>query len=174
MGNGAAMRVAPLGAYFAGNVDRVVTEARASAEITHAHSEGIAGAIAVGVAAATAWHLRGQYGQGRLLTAVWERTPPGHTRDRLAYVRGMAPETPAEEVGRLVGNGSRVTAPDTVPFTVWVADRYLHDYAAALWATVSAGGDVDTTCAIVGGVVALATGEERIPSEWLQAREELK
>ena len=39
---------------------------------------------------------------------------------------------------------------------------------------VSGLGDRDTTCAIVGGVVALACGAERIPAEWLSAREPLR
>ena len=52
MGNGGAMRVAPLGAYFAEDFGEVVAQARASAEVTHAHPEGQAGAIAVAVAAA--------------------------------------------------------------------------------------------------------------------------
>jgi hypothetical protein len=58
-GNGAGVRVAPLGAYFADNLDAVVEHARRAAEMTHAHPEGIAGSIAVAVAAAWAWHLRG-------------------------------------------------------------------------------------------------------------------
>src|SRR5579884_2550114 len=45
-GNGGAMRVAPLGAWFAEDLEAVVHEARASAEPTHAHYEGQAGAIA--------------------------------------------------------------------------------------------------------------------------------
>lgn len=52
MGNGSAMRVAPLGAWFADDITKVVSEASKSAEVTHAHPEGIAGAIAVAVAAA--------------------------------------------------------------------------------------------------------------------------
>ncbi|MER7168056.1 ADP-ribosylglycohydrolase family protein, partial [Micromonospora sp. NPDC000207] len=46
-GNGAAMRVGPLGAYFADSTARAAAQARASAEVTHAHPEGIAGAQAV-------------------------------------------------------------------------------------------------------------------------------
>ena len=57
-GNGGAMRVAPLGAYFADDMAKVVKQAALSAEITHAHPEGIAGAIAVAVGAALAWQLR--------------------------------------------------------------------------------------------------------------------
>jgi ADP-ribosylglycohydrolase len=40
-GNGAAMRVAPLGAYFAADPDRAAAEARLQAEITHSHVEGM-------------------------------------------------------------------------------------------------------------------------------------
>jgi len=52
MGNGAAMRVAPLGAFFANDPDEIVNQAVRSAEVTHAHLEGQAGAAAVALAAA--------------------------------------------------------------------------------------------------------------------------
>lgn len=51
-GNGGAMRAAPLGAYFSDDVHRTIAEARASAEITHAHPDGQTGAIAMALAAA--------------------------------------------------------------------------------------------------------------------------
>ena len=75
-------------------------------------------------------------------------------------------------MGRL-GNGSRVTAPDTVPFALWCAARHLDQFEEALWATVSGLGDRDTTCAIVGGVVALAVGPSGLPPAWVAAREPL-
>src|SRR5204863_4336296 len=51
-GNGGAMRAAPIGAYFADDLSRVIAEARASAAVTHAHEDGQTGAIAVALAAA--------------------------------------------------------------------------------------------------------------------------
>ena len=57
-GNGAAMRAAPIGGYFADDLEAVVYQARLSAEVTHQHPEGIAGAIAVAVAGALAWQMR--------------------------------------------------------------------------------------------------------------------
>jgi ADP-ribosylglycohydrolase len=51
-GNGAAMRVAPLGAWFCDDLDLVVAQATRSAVVTHAHPEAKAGAVAVAVAAA--------------------------------------------------------------------------------------------------------------------------
>jgi ADP-ribosylglycohydrolase len=38
---------------------------------------------------------------------------------------------------------------------------------------VSVEGDIDTTCAIIGGIVALSAGRDSIPPEWLSAREAL-
>jgi ADP-ribosylglycohydrolase len=81
MGNGGGMRSAPVGAYFADDLDRVVEEARASAQPTHAHPDGQAGAIAVAVAAALA---AGGTRGAELLEEVLARTPDGLTRDGMA------------------------------------------------------------------------------------------
>jgi ADP-ribosylglycohydrolase len=59
LGNGAAMRVAPLGGYFSADLDRVKHQANLSAEVTHAHIDGKAGAVAVAVAAALAVNWKG-------------------------------------------------------------------------------------------------------------------
>ncbi len=79
-----------------------------------------------------------------------------------------------ETAARRLGTGQRVTAPDTVPFCLWIAARHLNDYAEAIWETASVFGDIDTNCAIVGGIIALSVGREGIPPSWLAAREELK
>lgn len=172
-GNGAAMRVAPLGAYWAGDVPRAVSEAAASAEVTHAHPEGISGAIAVSVAACLAASDRESSAPGRaaFLEAVADHVPPSKVRDGLmtaARFRG----SPAAAAGKL-GNGSACVAPDTVPFALWCAAGSLDDYERALWATVAGWGDVDTTCAISGGVVAARVGTLGIPAEWRKRREPL-
>jgi ADP-ribosylglycohydrolase len=83
MGNGGAMRVAPIGAYFADDDGVAVAQARASAATTHAHPEGQAGAIAVAVAAAWASRTGREEGAatGRgMLEAVARQTPAGDTR----------------------------------------------------------------------------------------------
>jgi ADP-ribosylglycohydrolase len=177
MGNGGAMRVAPLGAYFADDLAVLVDQARASAEVTHAHAEGQAGAIAVAVAAAWAWQVREDLpGQppGKLLEVALDFTPAGETRTGLARARALPADASVERAVAELGNGSRVTAPDTVPFALWCAARHLDNYAEALWTTVAGLGDRDTNCAIVGGIVALSAGRHSIPDDWLEARETLK
>lgn len=174
-GNGAAMRVAPLGAYFAGDPARAAAEGRASAEVTHAHPEGVAGAVVVAVAAAPAASAR--MSGIRPPEASFLKKLRAHA-DARQVARGMARAErllgrPVAEAAYELGDGSQVTAQDTVPFTMWVAATYLHDYPAAIAACVEAGGDVDTTAAIVGGVVAAYTGSAGIPAAWLAAREPL-
>lgn len=169
LGNGSAMRVAPIGAFFAPDVDRVVEQAALSAEVTHCHPEGVAGAIAVAVAAALASDYRDR--PGDLLQAVIDRTPAGGTRRGLMLARDLGPEAPPLAAGVHLGNGSRVTCEDTVPFVIWSAARNLGNFELALWDTVRARGDLDTTCAMVGGI--LAAGGVMPPPAWVQAREPL-
>ena len=176
MGNGGAMRVAPLGAYFAGDLSRAAEEARASAEVTHAHPEGQAGAIAIAVAAAwvTAHATRGAaLDPPAMFAEVLAHTPEGATRRGIVRASEMPLQRPAQAAAHDLGNGRRVTAEDTVPFCLWCAARHLDSYEDAIWATVSALGDIDTNCAIVGGVVVCATGVEAIPARWRAAREPL-
>jgi hypothetical protein len=40
-----------------------------------------------------------------------------------------------------------------------------------MWVTVAGLGDRDTTCAIVGGIVALSAGQ--VPLDWIEKREPL-
>lgn len=178
-GNGAAMRVAPLGAWYADSTRRAADQARASAEVTHAHPEGIAGGVAVAVAASLAARARldgDRPEPARLLTVVAGALDPVGEVHRGVRRAAALLGHPAGEVADALGNGSRVTAQDTVPFCLWVAATHLHDYPAAIRACVEAGGDVDTTAAIVGGVVAAHTGVGTpggVPDGWLAAREPL-
>ena len=73
----------------------------------------------------------------------------------------------------MLGNGSRVTAQDTVPYVLWSAAWNLDNYAEALWHTVAGLGDMDTTCAMVGGIVVMRSGVAAIPDEWRRNREPL-
>jgi len=176
-GNGAAMRVAPLGAYFAGEPARAATQAARSAQVTHVHPEGIAGAAAVAVAAAhaAAARLAGtRPGRTAYLDQVLAHVPESAVRRRIQRAKSLLGRSVAEAAYEL-GNGAAVTAQDTVAFTLWVAARYLDDYPSAIKACVEAGGDVDTTAAIAGGIVAAYTGVggRGVPESWLDHREAL-
>ena len=170
-GNGAAMRVAPLGAYLADDLELVREQAMRSARVTHLHPEGGAGAVAVAVAAAWAWE-QGAFGDPReLFDVVLEHTPPGETRHGIEAASTLPADTQPRVAARTLGSGQNISAQDTVPFVIWCAARHLDSFEEAFWTTVAGLGDRDTTCAMVGGIVALST--RAIPRLWLASREPL-
>ena len=167
MGNGGAMRVAPVGAYFADDMDKVLYHARASAEITHAHIEGIAGAMAVAAASALLLNKKlGRYGgEGEdFLRDVADKLPESDTRYKILSAVSVKKESSIDFAVSMLGNGIRLTAQDTVPFCLWCAAYFYTSVEEALWTAVSALGDRDTICAIVGGMVSLFADE--LPQQW--------
>ncbi len=174
-GNGAAMRAAPIGAFFANEPDMIILQTELSASVTHSHPDGIAGAVAV--AAAAGWiarnsPVRSEDGM-KMLEYVFDVTGVGATRDGLSKALGLPLDYSIETAVSVLGNGHELAAFDTVPLSLWCVARHITDYSEALWTTVSALGDRDTTCAIVGGLVALNVGASGIPSDWLVSRESL-
>jgi ADP-ribosylglycohydrolase len=177
-GNGAAMRCAPIGAFFFDDLEKSAVQARLSAQVTHTHPEGIAGAIAIAVAAAIAAdqnseaeNTSSQLPHGKdFIEKVLEFVPQGEVVNGLIMAMRIPPDSLDQAVNQL-GSGQLVTAQDTVPFCIWVASHNLMDYEYALWQTVAGLGDRDTTCAMVGGIVALSA--QKIPVEWIKRREPL-
>ncbi|MBQ0985496.1 ADP-ribosylglycohydrolase family protein [Streptomyces sp. F63] len=170
-GNGAAMRIAPLGAWYADEPERAVREAELSAYVTHQHREAVAGTMAVAAAAALV-AARGGAGPEALLDAVTELVPRSAVRAGLRRARDLLDYADPGTVAAVLGCGRRNSAHDTVPFALWAAARHSGDFRSAFWTTAQAGGDVDTTCAIVGGVT--AAGEEGAPpAAWLEHTEPL-
>jgi ADP-ribosylglycohydrolase len=183
-GNGAAMRAAPIGAFFAHDLERVRAEALRSAEPTHAHRDGAAGAVAVAIAAALAQTR--SVTREALLGEVARWTPESLTRDKILRAEQLGLAFDVQFAGEELGTGANVTSQDTVPFSVWLAARHLDSYEEALWTATAHPGldlssnamslsaiDRDTVGAIVGGVVACATGLDGIPVLWLAATERL-
>ncbi len=175
-GNGGAMRIAPLGAYFADDLNAVCEQATLATVVTHTHPEAVAGGLAVAVATAYAWQLR-QAGQlparSEFIDLILPYVPESEVKRKIFQARDFAVNTNIYAVVNQLGNGSNISAQDTVPLVLFCAGEYLDNYEEALWLTASALGDVDTTCAIVGGIVASYTGSDAIPALWRQSLEPL-
>jgi ADP-ribosylglycohydrolase len=195
-GNGAAMRVAPLGAWYAEDVEEAVRQAEVSSYVTHQHREAVTGCMAVAAAAAlaaarpdgaaqappggtgtTGTTDAGLRGSGpaagaALLDQVIALVPRSAVAQGLRRARDMLDYDDVATVAAVLGNGRRTSAHDTVPFALWSAARHLGDFTGAFWATAQAGGDVDTTCAIVGGVLAGAAAGAP-PARWVRDAEPL-
>ncbi|MEU0185041.1 ADP-ribosylglycohydrolase family protein [Streptomyces sp. NPDC006207] len=172
-GNGAAMRVAPLGAWLAADLEGAAGAAAAQAAVSHHHPEAAAGAVAVALAAALAARSRGGPAPEDLLTAVADRLPDSDVRSGLRTAGRFPEGTSVRHAAEVLGSGYGVSAPDTVPFALWCAARHLDDLEGGLWPTVAGLGDMDTTCAIAGGVIAARTGVASLPPDWRAALEPL-
>ncbi|MEU3861947.1 ADP-ribosylglycohydrolase family protein [Streptomyces sp. NPDC028722] len=171
-GNGAAMRIAPLGAWYADDPEQATHQAEISAYTTHQHREAVVGAMAVAAAAALAGSPDGPPSGEALLDGVIALVPKSAVGQGLRRARDMLDYGDPGTVAAVLGSGRRTTAHDTVPFALWSAARALGDYETAFWTTAQVGGDVDTTCAIVGGV--LAAGKSGAPpAEWVRRTESL-
>jgi ADP-ribosylglycohydrolase len=170
------MRVSPVGAYFADELGRAIEEARQSAEVTHMHPDGIAGALAIAVATAIVVQGRnnkpGEVRQ-QLWDAVLDVTPIGPTRRGIEKAARLPSDSHVDLAAGRLGTVDGVISSDTAPFCLWSAARWLEDYEEALWGTVAGLGDRDTTCAIVGGIVAAYRGRSAIPDRWRMEREAL-
>lgn len=171
-GNGAAMRVAPLGAWFADDPSRAAEEAERSAFVTHQHREAVAGAMAVACAAAL---VAGEPGAGGawLLGELLEMVPRSAVQAGLRRAGDMLDFDDVATAAAVLGRGRRTSAHDTVPFALWAAARNLGDFTQAMWTTAQAGGDTDTNCAIAGGIVAAGVAAGAPPEEWTRRTEAL-
>ncbi|MEV3946535.1 ADP-ribosylglycohydrolase family protein [Streptomyces halstedii] len=164
-GNGSAMRIAPLGAWYADDPEQATHQAEISSYTTHQHREAVVGAMAVAAAAALVAAPGGPPTPEALLDGVVALVPRSAVGAGLRRARDMLDYRDAGTVAAVLGNGRRTSAHDTVPFALWSAARSLGDFGEAFWVTAQAGGDVDTTCAIVGGVVASGPAGAP-PAQW--------
>lgn len=176
MGNGAAMRVCPIGAYYYDDLEKVKALATKSAEVTHCHPEAIVGAIAVATATAlaTSMKLRKKALSPEEFTdAILARLPDSDTRSRIAKSKTLPYSYHTETLKKVLGNGVNMTAQDTVPFVIWCASHHLNNFEEALWKAVSILGDRDTICAMVGGITIMSADESSVPDAWTDAVEDV-
>lgn len=131
-GNGAAMRVSPVGFAF-DSVDEVMTQARMTAEVTHNHPEGIRGAQATAVGILLA---RMGYDKSGIRTHL-EREFGYNLSERLDDIRGHYEFD--------------VSCQGSVPQSI-IAFLESTDYEDAVRNAISLGGDADTMACIAGGI----------------------
>lgn len=131
-GNGAAMRVCPIGFAFTSE-DEVLREARRSAEITHNHPDGIKGAQATAL--------------GVFLAKTG--SPKARIRERIARQFGYDVNRSVDDIRP--GYSFDVSCDRTVPEAI-VAFLDSESYEDAVRNAVSLGGDSDTLACITGGI----------------------
>jgi ADP-ribosyl-[dinitrogen reductase] hydrolase len=171
-GNGPAMRVAPLGAFFANDPARIDELTELCTRITHTDPKA---AIAAKAIAQTAgWIVRTNHEERpdlsdfvRVLSSVSEdRAWRGLvSRIETACKDGLSVEEFADSLG--LSNGISGYIYHTVPVVLFAWYAHWGNYEETLTAIWECGGDTDTTGAIVGALAGLTVGERGIPSAWI-------
>ncbi|WP_299622022.1 ADP-ribosylglycohydrolase family protein [uncultured Tenacibaculum sp.] len=165
MGNGSAMRVALIGAYFYDDLSKVAEQAKLSSEITHYNNEAIAGAISVAIATALCTKSN-ELNKEAWLDTIIDFTPESDLKYKIKKIKHLPKSYDIRTIVTALGNGTKMLAQDTVPIALWNVYHYLGDFEESLWNTVSALGDRDTTCAIVGGINMMCSKESCVPKQW--------
>ncbi len=108
-----------------------------------------------------------------MIRVVLDHMPEGETAHGLQIALELGFETDLPTVVSRLGNGSAISAQDTVPFVLWSVAKTADDFEEVIWQTACELGDIDTNCAMVGGIVALIVGYEQLPETWIVRREPL-
>lgn len=177
MGNGAAMRSAPIGAFFYNDLSTVKENARLASIVTHSNEEAIAGAQAVAVATALATRVgKGEveYSPEQFIDSVVAELGDTDTRAKVKKSLSVPSSYSIETVRTILGDGTRMLSQDTVPFAIWCAAHHLHNFEEALWKAVSILGDRDTICAIVAGIVSMSAAPKTVPILWQNSVEPIQ
>lgn len=165
LGNGAAMRAAPIGLLFCDDLDRVAEQAERSASPTHSHPTGVDGARLLAVAVALA--LRG----GRF--------------DRKAFYQELSRYAKAEEfqwqlsVARRLrrtesvgGFGNSLEAHRSVMSSIAIFAASPDDYPGVVSRAIGQGNDTDTLAAMAGALSGARLGIEGLPAHLIEKLED--
>jgi ADP-ribosylglycohydrolase len=169
-GNGAAMRSALIGAYFAGNPRRLEEFVHASTRMTHSDPKAQTAALAVAVSAAAIVSA----GPGARISpldilAQWRACGANDPEwlgimDKLK--RAFLANLPVAGLAAAMGLEKAVSgyAYHSVPVALYSWQRHQGDYATSLTSVFDCGGDTDSVGAICGALAAL---QAEIPPAWL-------
>ncbi|MEI6147719.1 MAG: ADP-ribosylglycohydrolase family protein [bacterium] len=171
-GNGPAMRSALLGVVYGDNPTVLRTMVGISTRITHVDPKALSGALTVAIAAhqSSSGVSITPYDFGELIRVRLDDSDTGEFLQLvdgacLSAARGEPLDKFAESIG--CGKGISGYMLHTVPCVIQTWLRHQTAYRAGVEEMLAAGGDTDTTAAILGGITGAGVGKNGIPSEWL-------
>jgi len=168
-GNGAAMRIAPVGLVGCLDLERLRGDVHDVSVITHAHPEAVAGAQAVAYAVVQLATRRAE--PSAILADTLAFIGPGEVADNLRRAGELlAVGTSTSEALARLGNTGWVV--HTIASSFFCFLKTVEDFEATVVAAVMGGGDTDTIAAIAGALSGAHNSASGIPARWLEGVED--
>ncbi len=173
LGNGAAMRIVPVGLFFYDSKD-IYEQACASARVTHAHPVGMDGAAvqAFAVSQAVKIDRQQEFPFETFMETLIGTAKTHEVRRKMELVRQLMaedvqPDTAASNIGRTVA------VHESMPFAIYSFLRHVLSFEDCLFCAIMNGGDRDTLGAMAGAISGAYLGINAIPQYWRQKLENL-
>jgi poly(ADP-ribose) glycohydrolase ARH3 len=156
-GNGAAMRVAPVGLLFRRDHQQLWEQARLSCLPTHRHSLGIEGAQLLALAVAVCSGME-HFDRVPFFDALLRPCASGEYRSKLEQAARV--QTPDD----LANLGNRIEALHSVPTAIASFALTPESFEATISNVIFLGGDTDTMAAMAGALSGAYVGAGRLPA----------
>jgi len=165
-GNGAAMRITPVGLFYHDAPD-LYSFVEASAALTHTHPVAVDGAAVLAKAVAAAFELMPPqaFDQESFCRELigFARTPEITEKMRLVLTLLLESASPSEAADKL---GRGVATHESVPFAIYSFLREPNSFVNCLLCAVTNGGDCDTLGAMACGLSGAYLSVDAIPKDW--------
>ena len=165
-GNGTAMRAAPFGVFYRDDLYGLIEAVKIDSAITHKSEEAEAGALAI----ALAIYFIINKNETSMLDNIMFHLPESKVRSNLAATKQVFTihHNPADWLAAI---GTSADVRQTVPAALYCYLKFTN-YRDAVLAAIKAGGDTDTTAAIVGALCGAKYGRDNIPKDWSERVED--
>lgn len=177
-GNGSAMRSVPIGLVFAHKTDEEIVDiASKLSAITHARGPCVDGAVVVALAGKYMAATKDIEFEPSLFTAyISQHVNYKPLKKALQQIPTFLQHDPSEickyfvsigtQDGESTWDGISAGVIQTVLWSIYSICKAPNSFKESIGVAIKVGGDVDTTAAIVGGLIGARLGHDAIPRIW--------
>jgi poly(ADP-ribose) glycohydrolase ARH3 len=171
LGNGAAMRIVPVGLFFHNSAD-LYEKACLSASVTHAHPVGMDGAAVQARAVALAVKLdpNEPFPSNVFLNTLIEFATTPEIKEKMQLVKRLLSEN-TPPFNAAVQLGQTVAVHESMPFALFSFLRHPESFEDCLFCSILNGGDRDTLGAMACAISGAYLGIGSIPQVWIERLE---
>lgn len=178
--NGGAMRAAPIGIFYHGNLEKTVEDAIASALPSHGSRPGVAATAAIATAVATA--IEGNcspesimeaacYGAEKGEKAGFD-TPGPSVSARIRLAMEVVDKHKDKELDEICCRlyeyiGAGMKSYESIPLSLGVFYAAAGDVEKGIISVINLGDDADTNGSIVGGLCGAYSGASKLNPKWI-------